>query len=422
MTKTGTIGTGQIPGSVQSLPRITHFAHLLHFQGGGTTPGDATPLSDFGNNPGFLTATNVTRTASLQTRLDDMLAQNPQFRRLKIAIVNLTRDVNAPEYAGFRDLEQGTLGSAGKLSIMYAIFQCRLDLEMHAFLEDLKTAEDVFEVARESWSLSQIDAVSAPRINLFPARPLLERAGSLILRDGRKIPLIVKDKSGATFNQGGPKLEEMFDVAPAARGATVTIKDSFFAQMFQMIPHSDNDAAHFCSTRIGFLFTNSALWQSGLYSPARGGGQWSGGSYGGTIWGPPPVGGDFKQGGTAASLAALHTLIAQDTLVDKAGCDRMRNGLMSQSAGFGGYGSWLTNALKIGGLTRPGDSGFAKIGIADGMLFDSVQLNLDAKGKKLRYVLVALNAPRSAAGEQLFATLAPLLHDIIDRETPQASR
>lgn len=418
MTKKGAIGTGQVPGSVQSLPRLTHFAHLLHFQGGGKTPGDATVLTDFGNNPGFLTTTGVTRQASLQTRLDAMLAQNPQFKRLKIGIVNLTRNVNTPEFAGFRELEQGTLGSAGKLSIMYAIFQCRLDLEMHAFLSDLKTAEDVFAKARESWSLSMIDALNAPRANLHVARPLLERAGSLILRDGKKMPLVVRDIKGSTFNQGGPKLEEMFDVAPAARGATITIKPSLFAQMFQMIPHSDNNAAHFCATRIGFLFANSALWQSGLYSPNRGpgGGQWVGGSYGGTVWGPPPVGGNFKQGGNAASLAALHTLIAQDTLVDKAGCDRMRNDLMSLGGGFGGYGSWLSNSLTRNGIKQASDTAFAKIGIADGLLFDSVQLNIDSGGKKLRYVLVVLNAPGTTAGEKLFAAVAPLLHDIIVQE------
>ena len=105
--------------------------------------------------------------------------------------MNLTRDLNAPEFAGFRELEQGTLGSAGKLSIMYAIFQCRLDLEMHAFLEAVKSAEDVFAVTRESSSRSQIDALHAPRVNLHAARPLLERTGSLILRDGKKMPLIV---------------------------------------------------------------------------------------------------------------------------------------------------------------------------------------------------------------------------------------
>lgn len=338
--------------------------------------------------------------------------------------MNLTRDVNAPEFAGFRELEQGTLGSAGKLSIMYAIFQCRLDLEMHAFLEAVKSAEDVFAVTRESSSRSQIDALHAPRVNLHAARPLLERTGSLILRDGKKMPLIVKDKSGAAFNQGGPTLEEMFDVAPAARGAAVTIKPSFFAQMFQMIPHSDNNAAHFCATRIGFLFANSALWRSGLYSPGRGpgGGQWGCGSYGGTIWGPPPVGGDFKQGGTAASVAALHTLIAHDRLVDKAGCGRMRNDLMALGANFGGYGSWLSNGITKKRIPISSDAAIAKIGIADGQLFDSVQLNLNARGKNLRYVLVALNAPHSIAGENLLMTLGPLLHDIIDRETPQASR
>ena len=424
MSKPGPIGTGQIAGSIQRLPKIEHFAHLLHFESGAGGAANGLPITDFGINPGFLTRTGVTATAALQAQLDDVIAKNARFARLKIGLVDLTRDVNAPEFAGHRALEQGTLGSTGKLSIMYAAFQLRFDLEVHAFLQNLKTADDVFEAARESWSLSQIETPGVLRTELHAATPLLERAGSLILRDGRKMPLIVKDKNGGLRNQGGPLLEEIFDVTAASIGATVAFKPAFFAHMNQMIPHSNNDSAHFCATRIGFLFIDSALWQMDLYNPNRGsgGGQWVGGSYGGTVWGPPPVGGNFKQGGTAASVAALVTLIGQDRLVNKAACIQMRDELMDQFAGFGGYGSWLTSGLAKTRRILVGDRAFAKLGITDGLLFDAVLVQSFARGKNLRYVMVALGAPQTTAGEQLLRDVAVELHDCIDRNNPQASR
>jgi hypothetical protein len=416
------MGSGQVAGSIQKLPKLANFAHLLHFTGGSGGPENALVMTDFGVNPGFLTRTGVSRDSGLQAALDRMLAANAKFTKLKIALVDLTKGVNTPQFAGHRELEMGTIGSTGKMSVMYTAFQLRFDLEVHAFLKNLKTAADVFAAARESWSLSQIESPGAPREVLHAGSPLIERAGSLILRNGKKMPMLVSVSGKPPALQDAPLLEDMFDVTPAATGAKVSFSAAFLAKLKLMTLHSDNNAAHHCATHVGFAFADSALWQMGLYNPNRGsgGGQWMGGSYAGTVWGPPPVGGNFKQGGTAATVAALHTLLAQERLVNKAASVEMKNVLLDPFTDPKAYGSWLLAGLTKKGLFNraTGDRIFTKLGIADNKIFDAVHFDIRSGRKPLRYIAVTLNAPQNDFGEKLYFEIAPLLHDIIVRNNP----
>jgi hypothetical protein len=96
---------------------------------------------------------------------------------------------------------------------------------------------------------------------------------------------------------------------------------SFAERMFLAIDESDNAAAHSCLELVSFLYGASALWQSGIYSPQRGGGLWEATTHdhNSVHWKRPPVPrnnskADFISA-TAASVAALVTLMEQGRLV-----------------------------------------------------------------------------------------------------------
>lgn len=431
---------GQQPNTVQQRPKFESFAHLLHFTGVGDPPLGLI-LEPRALNPGFWTRDGVKKADALQQILAQMLDQNPQFKSLRIALVDLTDDrLASPQFAGVKELEHGTVGSSAKMGVMYAAYQLKFDLEVFARDLDIKKREDLFDAARDYWSLAQIEPANAQPQELFPDDPKLELHGSLVKKNGQKMSLecqaVEKDEKGNVVSTtrvqiGAPKLEEIFDVAPDASGAlTVAFTDAFKKKIKLMTRHSDNNAAHDCITTIGYLYLDSALWQADLYNPRRRGGIWLGGSYpksiaGGKsrsiLWQPAPVGdrdrkNPTRQCGTAAGAAALLTLLAQGSLVNKDASAEMRNEMLDVQASDG-YGSWMANGLisdrRIS--SRRGDKIFAKIGIADAKFFDCVLIRRTDPGtnKVLRYAMVALDAPGSAAGEKMFNLLGVELDECI---------
>jgi hypothetical protein len=422
---------GQQPNTVQQRPGFESFAHLLHFTGVGDPPLGLV-LEPRSLNPGFWTRDGVKKNDALQKILEEMVDQNPQFKKLRMALVDLTDDkLRSPHFAGLQELEHGTVGSSAKMGVMYAAYQLKFDLEVLAKDLEIKK-KDLFDAARDYWSLTQIDPPGAPPVELFPDDPKLELHGSLVKKDGQKMSLecqaVQKDGKGKVLSStpvkiGAPKLEEIFDVQSDATGAlTVAFTDAFKKKIKLMTRHSDNNAAHDCITAIGYLYLDSALWQSDLYNPRRHGGIWLGGSYPKTIaggntlsilWQPAPVGdrdrkNPTRQCGTAAAAAALLTLLEQDDLVNKDASTEMRNEMLDIKASDG-YSSWMVIGLSAANLasSKRGDRAFAKIGIADGKFFDCVLIRRTdvATNKLLRYVMVALDAPASDAGENLYKSI-----------------
>jgi hypothetical protein len=433
---------GQQPNTVQQRPKLESFAHLLHFTGVGDPPLNLL-LEPRALNPGFWTRDSVKKNDALQQILQDMLDKHPEFQKFRIALADLTDKLDSPHFAGHQELGHGTIGSSGKMSVMYGAYQLKFDLEVFARDLDIKDKDSLFEAARDYWSLSQVDPANAKPEELFSGDPKLELHGSLVKKNQQKMSLecqaVEKDEKGTVISTrkvqvGGPKLEQIFNVTKNGSGELViAFTDEFRKKLKLMTRHSDNSAAHDCITSIGYLYLDSALWQSDLYNPKRRGGMWLGGSYpksiaGGKtlsiLWQPAPVGDRDKknptrQCGTAAGAAALLTLLGQNNLVNKEASAEMRNEHLDVFASDG-YGSWMGNGLISDGRIVSNDRVFAKIGIADGMLFDCVLISRQdsVTNKRLRYAMVALDIPIGKPGEKLLNSMGVELDKCIQKNNP----
>jgi hypothetical protein len=423
----------------------TFFAHLPHRCR--NLAGATVDVSAANMNPGFFTTTGVTRNAGLQAIVDRRVLEasvatprHSELRRLRFALVDLTgaAKLAAPEFAGHDELVQGGIGSMAKIACMYAAFQLRFDLEALSRSGGITTKSDLFAAARRLWLQSQ-KRDSSKLTTLFSTRPLIERLGQLIEIDHQRVPL--------PPGLANPDLEQIFKATPATTGgmtvgfkgsdrisvdSTVTApsisnavdtyvrttkenlravrKLSFAERLFLMLDESDNAAAHSCIENVSFLYIGSALWQSDLYSPARGGGLWEASTHDRRPihWILPPVpkgapGSDFVSA-TAASSAALLTLIAQGRLVSAADSTNMKLLLNKNKPGFGS----LTRSFFEEELSALGpDTFFSKLGIAnfnnDGAIVERTVFSSTLAGTdtQIRYVLTGFDEPLGENGERL---------------------
>ena len=303
-------------------------------------------------NPGFMTATGVTRNKALQDIVGKRVLGNARFKKLRFALVDLTGSSKLanPQFAGNRELEQGGMGSIGKLACLYVAWQLKFDLEELSHQRGITDEAALFAAARSLWDSTQ-KPDPAHVTQLFPAIPKIELNGKLVLIDGKPVP--------GPAALSAPELEKMFTatpdgtgglfvrfkgsdvifVDPAAPGhppnATAKVTDyaahdeddlaairklSFAEQLFLMIDDSDNAAARSCSELVSYLYMTSAVWQADLYSPKRGGGIWESGHGGPWILPPVPQKKDNPESdfisATAASIASLLTLMEQGRLVN----------------------------------------------------------------------------------------------------------
>ncbi len=412
---------------------------------GATVSVDATSM-----NPGFFTATGVTQDAALQTIVKRRVLEegitpplHPELRGLRFALVDMTKDKQKPLFAGHNETVQGGLGSMCKMACMYAAFQLKFDLEELAKLKTLTSETALFAAARDIWNDTQKrDAKNVKQV--FPSNPKIELLGSLVEVDGKQI------KVPRHFSS--PDLEQMFTVAPLGGGVSVRFKGSdlvlvdpsvpapapphtsqdaekyvhargedlkqvrkltFAERLFLMVDESDNAATESCIANVSFLYLHSALWQSDLYRPERGGGMWEGSTHRkeGTRWVLPPVPRarqppvpqgfrpDFVSA-TPASVAGLLTLIEQDRLVNPNSCAGMRQltnkakvGLKLPKTGGGlrNVGSYTKSFFRPGLAGLSLDRFHSKLGIGDfnndgALVVRTVKDPLDpAKKTELRY-------------------------------------
>jgi hypothetical protein len=402
-------------------------------------PGGSPAIVDEASmNPGFLTSTGVNRDATLQAIVERRVLSDPDLKKLRFALVDLTGSTNfaSPKFAGNRETEQGGLGSMAKLACMYTAYQLQHDLKVLSLTKSgLTTAKPLFDAARDIWNDTQKPDKTKKQV-LFPSDPKIELLGKLIEIDGSRVPIPRPFSS--------PDLEEMFTVSAGVFGADVNFKGSdlilvdpsahsgapdispdaktyadtfehgnleavrkltFAERMFLMIDDSDNPGAHTCIENVSFLYMVSALWQSSIYSPQRGGGMWEGTSHDGAVqWHKPPVPrhnprADFVSG-TAASCATLLTLLEQNRLVSKNACAGMKQ-LTSKKKALGGRGS-LTRSYFLEGLRSvhvPLDRIHSKLGIGDfrndgAIVVRTVTDPADStKTKQIRYVATGFDEP-----------------------------
>lgn len=398
-----------------------------------------------------------------------MLMERGKFRHIKVALVDVTKDVMEPEYAASFDHKEPVFAaSVPKIAAMLAAFQLREDL-LFLRKKGAKGLDELFELVRQDWADTQHD--SGGKATPFTRGVFLR--GKLVLVDGRKISL---------SEPRAPQLERVFDPVPAGRAITIRFKstgegkaalqsivDDFnlkkekaelkkarqeldaaksesirktgkrklgeakqtlqeaklkkrpqakqrlealgFWERLGIMVGGDVPASNFATSTIvrdvGFLYIASTLLQSGLYDTNRNGGLWLGADYWRSSWRGPLRRGS-AQSATAGSLGAFMTLLVQKRLVSPRASGEMRF-LMQKvpNLTFPGTGSWFWRGLtKLGSLKTV----LAKVGLAGGGAddFAFIEREVDIGGNNkilLRYVAVGLRAQGGSKLERLILEL-----------------
>jgi len=93
-------------------------------------------------------------------RLQDCLnkvMKMANLRPIKVALVDLTKNLMRPEFAGSGFKEQVFVASVAKIAAMLAVFQLRQDLRAAWSIKGAKTLAELFDRVRDDWAATQRD-------------------------------------------------------------------------------------------------------------------------------------------------------------------------------------------------------------------------------------------------------------------------
>ena len=352
--------------------------------------------------------------APFQPQLTALLGSTP-FIGSRVALVDLTKDRNAPEFAGVRHMQQVFIASVAKIAPLFAAFQLQQDIRAMA-RRPTPTGGGVFDWARDLWADTQHDHGGAS----VPFTKDIELRGKLVLVKGKKMPLIdlraprldavfaAEAKPFAFASTPKTRAELETAIKEYARIGKPAIEALAFMQRLMVVGGGLVPASNFATTTIvrdlGFPYIASALMQSGLYDPARGGGLWFNDDYGGHTWPGLPAGGPINSG-TPGSLASYMTLLAQDRLVSRrpargsATCStRTRRPCPPCKPLRGRTGRRFGLAARV----------FEKIGVAAGGVDECAYIEWPEAAPRLKYVAVRLRS-----SDTLLRKLIVELHKIV---------
>jgi hypothetical protein len=138
-----------------------------------------------------------------------------KFAHIRVAIADLTKDVKAPEFAGFKHKEQVFVASVAKIAAMLAAFQLRHDLNVAAGrMPSGGKIADLFSQVRDSWAATQADPGGKPD----PFAGGMQLRGRLVLWGGARLGFggTLKSSGAAIEVPKAPRLELVVD--PVAAG------------------------------------------------------------------------------------------------------------------------------------------------------------------------------------------------------------
>jgi len=352
-----------------------------------------------------------------------------EFQGIRAALVDLTKGVTQPEFAGFNHKSQVFAASVPKIATLVAAFQLRQDLRVALKQKTPKpaTITDLFNVMRDDWADTQRRGTAAPftrGVSLLgkmiivggtpvwlggPIIPQLDHVfadvaiGSPVTVNFRstgeskaELQILVNDynlkdenaelkaakgqfKASKTLaerraaltriNEAERKLAQARNVTKRPPAAS-KIKALGFLERLGIAVGGDVPASNLATSTvvhdIGFPFIASTLLQSGLYDTNRNGGLWLGADYFSSNWRGALAGGP-AQSATAGSVAAYYTLLAQNALVSLSASTEMKTFLRkAPSLRFPGTGSWFHQGLLS--LSNSGSikTVLAKVGLAGG--------------------------------------------------------
>lgn len=362
-----------------------------------------------------------------------MAMEKGKFRHIKVALVDLTKNVMQPEFAAsFDHREPVFAASIPKIAAMLAAHQLRHDLRVALKQKAVKTLDDLFGLVHNDWADTQRDpktkatpfTLGVSCLGTPPCR------GKLVLVQGQKINLNepkaprLKDVFANTvpidfkstgenkaklkslinqFNQASEDLDEarkklaeekkkgnLMRVTEARRECTERLQEfeqkkakinalGFLERMRVMIGGlvpASNFATSTIIRDVGYLYMASTLLQSGLYDTNRNGGPWLSADYWGGCWNiagrcwSGPLGRGFVQNATAGSLAAFMTLLVQRRLVNPDASVGMQRLMMKANPTHPGTFSPFKQGLKR--LPNKGSlkTVLSKIGVAGGGIDD----------------------------------------------------
>ena len=454
-------GLGQLtPEELDLSKKLKHLALLPHFV---EVNGKDVRLTPTVMDPGIYDGKDKYRIAEkLQACLKEVVKKE-EFGHIKVALVDLTKDVMHPEFAGFNHKQQVFAASVPKIAAMLAAFQLRHDLRAILKQKGAKPLPELFNLVRADWADTQRDPGGK-------AMPGVSYRRKLVLVNGIKIPLrepkaprlavvfanikaghpvtIEFNSTGESkarlkimikeFNQASDDLDKALNelkkeekkkgnasgVAEAKRKhkerlqefnqEKVKIEALGFLERMRVMIGGLVPASNFATSTIvrdvGYLYIASTLLQSGLYDTHRNGGLWLGADYKSNTWMGPLAGGS-AQSATAGSLAAFMTLLAQRRLVSRKASVGMSSLMMKANPTHPGTFSPFKNGLKqkyMGSLKMV----LSKLGVYREVYYDCVYIERSGdcgKDKKwelpLRYVAVGLGAKSDTELEKLILEL-----------------
>lgn len=371
--------------------RLTHFSFFPHWAKGGT----AVRMTPAEMDPGYYKPDGTyTLSPSLQPHLTTLVRCAP-FTSSRVALVDLTKDRDTPEFAGVRHMQQVFIASVAKIAPLLAAFQLQQDIRAMA-RRPAPTGGGVFDYARDVWADTQHDHGGAS----VPFTRDIALRGKLVLVKNKKVPLI---------DPRAPNLDVVFaaeakpfafastpktsaELATAIKAGNPAIDALAFMQRLMVVGGGLVPASNFGMATLirdlGFPYMASTLIQSGLYDPARGGGLWVGNDHNGITWTGPPAGGPSNSG-TPGSLASYMTLLAQDRLVSPTASQGIRDLLDKDTSVMPTLQSPFEEGLEAKfGAARV----FEKLGAAAGGVDECAYIEWPAAAPRLKYVAVSLRS------------------------------
>lgn len=425
-------GLGQLSADAFS-KKFLFLSFLPHFV---EVNGKDVPLTPGAMDPGIYDGPQNYRIAPrLQDCLKAVMGMSKgKFRHIKVALVDLTKNVMQPEFAGSFDHKEPVFAaSVPKIAPMLAAYQLRHDLRVALKQKPVKTLDDLFGLVRKDWADTQRDPKTKPTlftrgVSCLGTPPC---RGKLVLVQGQKIALTepkaprLKDIFANTvpiefkstgenkaklktlineFNQAFEDLDNArkklegeknkgnaMRIAEARRECTERLQEfeqkkakinalGFLERMRVMIGGlvpASNFATSTIISDVGYIYMESTLLQSGLYDTNRNGGLWLSADYWGGCWNISgrcwngPLGRGFVQNATAGSLAAFMTLLVQRRLVSRDASVEMQR-LMKKAPNPTHAGTFSPFKRSLKRLRNEGSlkTVLSKLGVAGGGIDD----------------------------------------------------
>jgi Beta-lactamase enzyme family len=354
-------------------------------------------------------------------------------KHLCSAVVDLTGDPAMPPYAGLNDDEMLFVGSLPKICAMVAAFA--LKARVQAFVD--AAAANGAPVTAPAITRA-IDNAWKPKLKaLFPDRPTTSFGNNQDIALPKLDRIFTFSPSGKVeFARAAPALTDADLDQPAGRTSAEfkSPPGRFHDWMRLMLRWSNNTAASRCILALGYHYINGALARAGLFDAVTQKGLWLSADYAGHDWvktqaarlinaAGPPLAARWatpqrrqrsNATATAAQIARLMTLLAQDKLANATASQDMR-ALMTITPG--GIGSYARGALVRVGRTP--DTIAAKIGYGDDAFsHDCAIVERTVAGKALRYVAVGLGSAPARKREDLRELFVCLDDTIVTRNAP----